>query len=169
MHPPIEITETDLLPFEQAMDQQDLSGVKKHPQWQYHRAMLVMALCVIALAFALRVRSDQLVEFRFWPGHPLPETCSAKRTLGIDCAGCGLTRSFVYLAHGDIAASLAIHPLGWTLALFTLFQLPYRLWSMRDPDVPPLGKAVPWSITIGLLLMLWGRWMMLWFSGELSV
>lgn len=37
--------------------------------------------------------------------------CVFKRVTGIPCAGCGLTRAFVQLGHGELHAALAFHPL----------------------------------------------------------
>lgn len=35
-----------------------------------------------------------------------------RRAFQIDCPFCGMTRSFVALAHGDLAAALRFHPAG---------------------------------------------------------
>ena len=45
-------------------------------------------------------------------GTPLPELCLVHAALAIDCPMCGMTRSFVALAHGDLAAALRFHPAG---------------------------------------------------------
>lgn len=55
-------------------------------------------------------------------GYRLPELCSLKATTGIPCPGCGLTRSWVSAAHGDLAGSAAHHPLGWLVLLYALAQ-----------------------------------------------
>ena len=41
-----------------------------------------------------------------------PSFCPFRLWSGLPCPGCGLTRSVVALAHGDLAASLYFHPLG---------------------------------------------------------
>ena len=38
--------------------------------------------------------------------------CAFLRTLHLPCPGCGLTTALAHLAHGDVATSLAAHPLG---------------------------------------------------------
>ncbi|MFP3940530.1 MAG: DUF2752 domain-containing protein, partial [Thermoanaerobaculia bacterium] len=55
-------------------------------------------------------------------GHPLPEVCALKRTTGVPCPGCGLTRAWVSAVHGDFAGSLAHHPLGWLILAYALAQ-----------------------------------------------
>ena len=39
-------------------------------------------------------------------------TCAFRNTFGIPCPGCGLTRSFIAVSHGDFAAAIRSHPLG---------------------------------------------------------
>src|SRR5262249_37084351 len=69
----------------------------------------------------------------------LPPLCVSRAYLGIKCPGCGLTRSFVYLAHGEFMASLRAHRVGWLLFALIAAQVPYRLWAMRWP---PKGRAL---------------------------
>jgi hypothetical protein len=45
-------------------------------------------------------------------GRPLGGACVSHALFGIDCPMCGMTRSFVALAHGDVAAAFAFHPAG---------------------------------------------------------
>lgn len=45
-------------------------------------------------------------------GEALGTLCWVRGLLGFDCPFCGMTRSFVALAHGDLAGSLAFHPAG---------------------------------------------------------
>lgn len=126
-----------------------------------HVTMLGVATLILLLAALLQVREDQLVEFRFAPGHPFPEVCTMKRVLHADCPGCGLTRSFVHLMHGDVSSSQHVHPFGWMLFLLTLAQFPYRLWAMRSPHRAPFGHLVPWTPLLGIMVLVWSRWLLL--------
>lgn len=49
--------------------------------------------------------------------------CGFKLLTGIDCPGCGMTRSFFALARGDLAESITMHPLGVILALWFLYLI----------------------------------------------
>jgi hypothetical protein len=86
------------------------------------------------MAFALVPGSERVVLL----GVEVPEICFWKRALGIDCPGCGLTRSWVYLAHGDWRAAWSMNVLGPILFLTALIQIPLaaaRLWRRRPrPD-----------------------------------
>ena len=122
-----------------------------------HWTMLVVASAIIVLAVAFQVRQDQRIELRLCPGYPLPETCTTRILFHQECPGCGLTRSFVHLAHGDWARSLKTHRVGWLLAVAVLAQFPYRLISLRNP----MQTAAPaWSRWFGWLLIfaLLGNW-----------
>jgi len=120
--------------------------------------MLCVTSVVLVLACLLEVRADQRVALGCLPGWPFPETCLSRSAFGVSCPGCGLTRSFVYLAHGDWIASWNMHRLGWFLALAVVLQLPYRAWALCSRDQAPLGKALPkvfGSVLIALLLVNW--------------
>jgi hypothetical protein len=124
----------------------------------YHWTVFWIAVAVLSLAGAMVVRSDQRVEFAFAPGRPLPHLCYSRLLLGIDCPGCGLTRSFIHLVHGDVAASFTANRAGWLLFLATLLQVPYRLWAVHHPGGAPLGHRVPVIVLISLLGLLWINW-----------
>ncbi len=40
---------------------------------------------------------------------PVP-LCLVKGLTGLDCPGCGMTRAFLFIGHGQIAAAMALHP-----------------------------------------------------------
>jgi hypothetical protein len=125
---------------------------------RYHWVMLALSLAVIVLACLLSVRGDQRVEFGVLHGWPIPELCQSKALFGIDCPGCGLTRSFIYLAHGDVAASYQRHRLGWLLAIVVLLQIPYRVWAIRSGSAAPLGTRLPWVGMWIVVLLLMANW-----------
>jgi hypothetical protein len=45
-------------------------------------------------------------------GHSLGGLCWFRSIFEIDCPFCGMTRSFVALAHGDVASAFGFHPAG---------------------------------------------------------
>ncbi|REJ71569.1 MAG: DUF2752 domain-containing protein [Planctomycetota bacterium] len=125
----------------------------------YHRLFLWGSIAVVVLAFVMSVREDQRVGLGFLPDWPLPELCQSKSLLGWNCPGCGLTRSFIYLAHGELAASLQVHRVGWLLALGVVLQIPYRLWALRSPSGLPLGRRLPTIAGICVLILLIANWL----------
>jgi hypothetical protein len=92
--------------------------------------MLVMALLVIAAAFLLRRTGTNEITL-VWPHVKLPPLCASRALFGVECPGCGLTRSIVALAAGDVRESFRYHRLGWLFALTIVGQIPYRLYALR--------------------------------------
>jgi hypothetical protein len=45
-------------------------------------------------------------------GRPLGAMCFMHRAFGVDCPFCGMTRSFISFAHGDIGQAFQFHPAG---------------------------------------------------------
>jgi hypothetical protein len=124
-----------------------------------HREVLAVAVAVTVLAFLLRVRADDRVILAGLPDYPLPATCLSHAWFGVDCPGCGLTRSLVHLAHADGRASWQAHRLGWLMALVVLLQFPYRLLALARGGEPPLGTRLPWLVGHLLIALLLGNWL----------
>jgi len=62
-----------------------------------------------------------------WPWHQAdggPVLCMLRLTTGVPCPGCGLTRSFCSIAHGEFAQALGFHLLGPVLYLAVLIAVP---------------------------------------------
>lgn len=53
-------------------------------------------------------------------GHILGGTCHVREVTGVDCPGCGTTRSFVAFFDGDLAQAFRWHPAGPLLAFFAM-------------------------------------------------
>jgi hypothetical protein len=120
--------------------------------------MLAMACGIIVLSFVLVVRSDEHAACALLPGWPIPSTCPSQSIFGIDCPGCGLTRSFIFLAHGDWHNAFLRNRMGWLLAFAVLLQLPYRLIALRGPNRMPLGRRIPQLFGMVLIVGLIGNW-----------
>lgn len=86
-------------------------------------AILAGAVAVLILAALLEPHPEVVRLF----GHDVPPLCAFSVVTGLSCPGCGLTRSFAFLAHGDLRASLAMHPLGPALWGLVAAQVPYRM------------------------------------------
>jgi len=124
-----------------------------------HRFVLLLCAAALLLAFVLQVRPDQRVEFRWFPGIPLPHTCMSRICFGLECPACGLTRSIVYFAQGDWRASLETHRLGWLFAVTILVQFPYRLFALARKDAFPLGRRLPACFGYALIFLLIANWL----------
>jgi hypothetical protein len=99
-----------------------LDLVSRRGEISAHATTLILALLVLGLAAILEPHPDVVKLF----GWDVPSMCMFRNLTGHSCPGCGLTRSFSFLAHGDLRDGFHLNPLG--PILFTLFaaQIPYR-------------------------------------------
>ncbi len=126
---------------------------------QHHLLILVGVVVVLVLAFALEVRSPTQVGIRGIDG-VLPPSCRFRSWTGLDCPTCGLTRSFVSIAHGDLSAALGFNPVSPLVFAAFLFQIPFRAMQIRRLDRGRDELAWPWVtralwILLGLGLAQW--------------
>jgi hypothetical protein len=121
-----------------------------------HLVILLLAVLITLAAGTLRVSEQSRVEIPGL-GLPLPDVCAYQQLVGHDCPGCGLTRSFVCVAHGDLPRAWSYHVTGPVLFALVVFQIPYRalqLWRLTR------GRAamrlcgelwIVWPLLIALL------------------
>lgn len=62
------------------------------------------------------------------------DVCVVHRVSGLPCPGCGLTRAFIAVAHGDLSSAVALNP--FVLVLFPLFVAVAAVWL-----APSAGRA----------------------------
>jgi hypothetical protein len=81
------------------------------------------SLLVLTLASVLSIGPQRRIYF---PGIriPVPETCALYSQFGLDCPGCGLTRSFIHFADGNWLDGLQLNPAGVVIFLFVTLQIP---------------------------------------------
>jgi hypothetical protein len=125
----MEQTAITLVPIPALAD--DRQAVLARQLRERHLFMLWLAAFVIVAAFFLQFRQGGSLRLP-WSDIGLPPLCGSRLLFGMECPGCGLTRSFVALAGGDIAGSLAFNRVGWILALSVVAQIPYRLYALRE-------------------------------------
>ncbi|MCA9213933.1 MAG: DUF2752 domain-containing protein [Planctomycetales bacterium] len=94
---------------------------------QKHILWLILFSASIVGSFVLSVDSPTAVSVG---GHTLPELCFTKRITGMSCPGCGMTRSFISMAHGNGRAAWAFHPAGPIWFVVFAAQIPYRSWQL---------------------------------------
>ena len=130
-------------------------------EWGYHFSILVLAVGVLWLSFAMRLEGLHSV---FLPGSviPLPESCLSLLWFGFECPGCGLTRSFICCSRGDWEASIQFNFAGPWMYLLVWIQVPWQSWQLtklcrgREPFFSTWLFAFPALV----LLMLMAQWLM---------
>lgn len=127
---------------------------------RFNVEFLVIACVVIVLAFVLQVQEDgERVAVGGSPNAVLPPTCMSYAWFGIRCPGCGLTRSFIHLAHGDPLSSFRSHRLGWLVFALTLAQIPYRLHLLYRPAKSKALLVFAGWVGRVLILLLLANWL----------
>ncbi len=128
-------------------------------RWRYHFGWLALALAVLVVAATCSVPRDSVTI----PGIAvsLPGICLSQRLFGVSCPGCGLTRSFVALAHGEIARAWTFNPAGllWFAAL--AWQVPYRavqLYLLRGGRELKVRRGVSEGVILVLMAACLTQW-----------
>ena len=100
------------------------------------RAWIAIALAVLTVAALVHPSDTQLTLF----GWDIPVMCTFRRLTGWPCPGCGLTRSFVWMAHGHPIDALRMNLLGPPLFLALLAQIPLGIRRELRPGQPVGGE-----------------------------
>lgn len=87
-----------------------------------------------------------------------PVICPFRALTGLPCPGCGLTRSWVYAAHGWWRESFASHPFG-LLALVAVVALVVTVVVRRVRRTPPpdIDRALKHPVFLGIAAV-WLTW-----------
>jgi hypothetical protein len=126
----------------------------------FHLTLLLLSTTVLVAALLLRVEAGEQVILR-WFELTLPGSCTYRLLLGIPCPGCGLTRCFVSLAHGDWRAAWQYNAVGIPLFFLVVSQIPFRLGQLYriHRQLPEwrfgLWDSLPLGILIVLLMIQW--------------
>ncbi len=91
---------------------------------------LLFAAGIILLSLLLKPGNSQDDRVTIF-GYKTPVLCLHRLLFNRNCAGCGLTRSFVSFAHGDIEGSYKFHKLGIPLFILVFLQIPIRAYLLK--------------------------------------
>lgn len=111
-------------------------------------------LLVLGLSLFLSVGEGRQVTWL--PGLALPEICALHAHLGIDCPGCGLTRSFIHLADANPRAAWRLNPVGIFLFLYVIVQIPLAAVHLQ--------VSLARRNTVPHLLVQWTKWNERWLA-----
>ena len=92
------------------------------------------------VAVALGVGSAIAIAVAFmWPVSSVtagPSSCLLRTFVGIPCPGCGMTRSWVHLAHGDVSSAFFYNPFGMVFMGVAAFTAGYVLLALARRSRP---------------------------------
>lgn len=122
--------------------------------------LLIISTIIVVLSFTMTVRDGTQVLI---PGtdQPLPGLCAFRNWFNWDCPGCGMTRAFISMAHGDLARAWGYNPTSLLFFPMVMIQIPLRSWliwlaKQRRPQ-PDMGR---WSLAplLALMVLMLGQW-----------
>lgn len=130
-----------------------------------HALYLALASLVVGLAFALGVPGEGEASGKVMVpllNVPMPSLCQFKNLTGIDCPGCGMTRAFIRIAHGQIVSAWWLNPASYVLFAFIAAQIPYRavqLWRMSRGQNQLYWPTVNRVAVTTLMITLISQWL----------
>lgn len=98
-----------------------------YTSWWFGHAMLFL-LCTGAVGAALFMEPSPEVVSLF--GYDIPVLCGFRRVTGLNCLGCGMTRSFAFMAHLQVLEAFRANPAGPALFAAALTQPPWRAYRL---------------------------------------
>lgn len=85
-----------------------------------------------------------------------PVICPFRRLAGLACPACGLTRSWVDLAHGDVVGSVQQNPFGPVLLAGVLALLVLVVRARREHAPAPRMEGLARTPLVLAVAVLWG-------------
>jgi len=128
----------------------------------YHRLVLALAVGVLVAARVLSIRGESDVVLP-WLGWSVPQLCAVQRTFGLACPGCGLTRCFIALAHGEWQLAWQFNPAGLVLFALVALQIPWQAAQIARlrRGLPELHYDKLAAAVFALfVLLLFGQWIL---------
>jgi hypothetical protein len=81
-----------------------------------------------------------------------PIVCPFRLATGLPCPGCGLTRSWVYIAHGDFGDAVRANPFGYLTMAAAIALIAVVLGSLARgrpiPSMSPVVRSRPFLVVL---------------------
>jgi len=109
-------------------------------------------LASLALARGLATASPASVSVA---GHALPVVCPSRLLFGVNCPGCGMTRSVLLTLGGDLRGALGVNPAGpFLVAALILLAVQLLFNAARAPEggTPFKRRLLPWASIYGVVV-----------------
>jgi hypothetical protein len=118
-----------------------------------------MAGTVLAMSLLMSLDGQSKVFFPLTQIR-IPTICSTQILFGIQCPGCGLTRAFISISHGQFAKAWTFNHASFVVYAFVAAQIPWQglqLWRLSR-GYRPLESSLVYLAPIGLVLVLVVNW-----------
>jgi hypothetical protein len=99
-------------------------------------------------------------------GRELPIICPSRLLFGVNCPGCGMTRSVLLTLGGDLRGALHVNPAGPVLVVALVLLAAQLLLAARAPEGSSEGapsvprRLLPWAslygaVVVSVMLIQW--------------
>jgi hypothetical protein len=108
-------------------------------------------LASLALARGLASASPAAVHVA---GRELPVVCPSRLLFGVNCPGCGMTRSVLLTLGGDLRGALSVNPAGPFFVAALILLAVQLLFAARAPEgsTPVKRRLLPWASAYGVVV-----------------
>ncbi len=109
-------------------------------------------LAALALARGLATASPAAVHVA---GRELPVICPSRLLFGVNCPGCGMTRSVLLTLGGDLRGALAVNPAGPVLVAALILLAAQLLFAARldEGETPARRRLLSWATLYGAVVV----------------
>ena len=90
----------------------------------------------------------------------MPEMCSSRRLMGIDCPGCGMTRAFISISRGDFARAWQLNHASFFVYFFVAIQIPwhaFQIWRLKR-NKRPIEWGLIYMTPVAVVVVLSINW-----------
>ena len=135
-----------------------ISLIYKEKQFiKEQQIQFIIAVLIILLSLILKPGNSQDDRATIF-GFKTPILCLHRLIYNQPCAGCGLTRSFVCIGHGDFEKAYSYHKLGIPLYILVILQIPIRIYLLKTGiyGYTKFMKRLIWvpAILAGIMLII---------------
>ena len=111
----------------------------------------VALLGSLALARGLASASPASVRLA---GPELPVVCPSRLLFGVNCPGCGMTRSVLLTLGGDLRGALDVNPAGPVFVVVLTLLAAQLIFTSRPNagGVPVKRRLLPWASAYGVVV-----------------
>ncbi len=87
-------------------------------------------------------------------GPELPGVCRSRVLFGVNCPGCGMTRSVLLTLGGDLRGALDVNPAGPVLVVALILIAVQLILASRPTEgsIPGMRRLLPWASVYGVVV-----------------
>lgn len=137
------------------MDREEINNIKLKNI--VHGILVIFISCIVFLSFIMTVKQN---EANIMIGNTtifVPK-CTFLETFGIRCPACGLSRGYIYIAHGMFKEAWAMNRMSIVLYMYSVIQLIYSIFFLITKG--KYEKDILYIVPVSIALLLIINWIL---------